>query len=102
MDKILDNLFYNEKLGIGNKTTFIKKVQEKNPEFKTKDIQEYLKNQEINQVNATINKSYEYKITAPPRTFQIDIFWSNLIISILYSQTYGKDFFNNIEKMSIF
>jgi hypothetical protein len=75
MDKILDNLFYNEKLGIGNKTTFIKKVQEKNPEFKTKDIQEYLKNQEINQVNTTINKSYEYKITAPPRTFQIDIFW---------------------------
>ena len=75
MDKILDNLFYNEKLGIGNKTTFIKKVQEKHPEYKTKDIQEYLKNQEINQVNTTINKSYEYKITAPPRTFQIDIFW---------------------------
>ena len=23
MDKILDNLFYNEKLGVGNKTTFI-------------------------------------------------------------------------------
>ena len=42
MDKILDNLFYNEKLGIGNKTTFIKKVQEKHPEFKTKDIKDYL------------------------------------------------------------
>ena len=39
MDKILDNLFYNEKLGVGNKTTFIKKVQEKHPEFKTKDMQ---------------------------------------------------------------
>ena len=75
MDKILDNLFYNEKLGVGNKTTFIKKVQEKHPEFKTKDIQAYLKNQEVNQVNTTVNKSYEYKITAPPRTFQIDIFW---------------------------
>ena len=75
MDKILDNLFYNEKLGVGNKTTFIKKVQEKHPEYKTKDIQAYLKNQEVNQVNTTVNKSYEYKITAPPRTFQIDIFW---------------------------
>ena len=75
MDKILDNLFYNEKLGVSNKKTFIKKVQEKHPEFKTKDIQAYLKNQEINQVNTTVNKSYEYKITAPPRTFQIDIFW---------------------------
>jgi hypothetical protein len=27
MDKILDNLFYNEKLGVGNKTTFIKKFK---------------------------------------------------------------------------
>ena len=86
MDKILDNLFYNEKLGVGNKKTFIKKVQEKHPEFKTKDIQAYLKNQEINQVNTTVNKSYEYKITAPPRTFQIDIFWwkkSDTLIPIL-------------------
>ena len=86
MDKILDNLFYNEKLGVGNKTTFIKKVQEKHPEFKTKDIQAYLKNQEVNQVNTTVNKSYEYKITAPPRTFQIDIFWwkkSDTLIPIL-------------------
>ena len=86
MDKILDNLFYNEKLGVGNKTTFIKKVQQKHPEFKTKDIQEYLKNQEINQVNTTVKKSYQYKITAPPRTFQIDIFWwkkSETLIPIL-------------------
>jgi hypothetical protein len=75
MDKILDNLFYTEKLGVGNKTTFIKKVRAKHPEFKVKDIQDYLKNQEVNQVNTTVNKSYEYKITAPPRTFQIDIFW---------------------------
>jgi hypothetical protein len=65
MDKILDNLFYNEKLGVGDKTTFIKKVQEKHPELKTKVIQAYLKNQDINQVNTTVNKSYDYKLTAP-------------------------------------
>ena len=75
MDKILDNLFYTEKLGFGNKTTFIKKVRDRHPEIKVKDIQEYVKNQEISQINTTVNKSYEYKITAPPRTFQIDIFW---------------------------
>jgi len=75
MDKILDNLFYNEKLGIGGKTSFIKKVREKHPEMKVKDIQEYLKNQEVNQINTTLTKKYEYKITAPPHTFQIDIFW---------------------------
>ena len=43
MNDILDNLFYKEKLGIGNKTTFIKKVRERHPEIKVKDIQEYLK-----------------------------------------------------------
>ena len=75
MNNILDNLFYKEKLGIGNKATFIKNVRERHPEMKTKDIQEYLKNQEVNQINTTVNKKYEYKITAPPRTFQIDIFW---------------------------
>jgi hypothetical protein len=75
INNILDNLFYKEKLGIGNKTTFIKNVRERHPEIKIKEIQEYLKNQEVNQINTTVNKKYEYKITAPPRTFQIDIFW---------------------------
>ena len=86
MDNILDNLFYKEKLGIGNKATFIKNVRERNPEIKLKDIQEYLKNQEVNQINTSVNLKYEYKITAPPRTFQIDIFWwkkSDTLIPIL-------------------
>ena len=47
MNDILDNLFYKEKLGIGNKTTFIKKVRERHPEIKVKDIQDYIKNQEV-------------------------------------------------------
>ena len=75
MNDILDNLFYKEKLGIGNKTTFIKNVRERHPEIKVKDIQDYIKNQEVSQINTTVNKTYQYKITAPPRTFQIDIFW---------------------------
>ncbi len=35
---------------------------------------------------ATVNKTYQYKITAPPRTFQIDIFWwkkAETLIAIL-------------------
>ena len=75
MNDILDNLFYKEKLGIVNKTTFIKNVRERHPEIKIKDIQDYIKNQEVSQINTTVNKTYQYKITAPPRTFQIDIFW---------------------------
>jgi hypothetical protein len=31
MNNILDNLFYKEKLGIGNITTFIKNVRERHP-----------------------------------------------------------------------
>jgi hypothetical protein len=86
MNNILDNLFYKEKLGIGNKTTFIKNVRERHPEIKIKEIQEYMKNQEVSQINTSVNKKYEYKITAPPRTFQIDIFWwkrSDTLIPIL-------------------
>ena len=55
MNNILDNLFYKEKLGIGNRTTFIKNVRERHPEIKIKDIQEYLKNQEVNQINTSVN-----------------------------------------------
>jgi hypothetical protein len=86
MNNFLDNLFYKEKLGIGNKTTFNKNVRERPQDIKVKDIQECLKNQEVSQINTTVNKTYQYKITAPPRTFQIDIFWwkkSDTLIPIL-------------------
>ncbi len=43
MNNILDNLFYKEKLGISNKTTFIKNVRERDPDIKVKDIKEYIK-----------------------------------------------------------
>ncbi len=59
MNNILDNLFYKEKLGIGNKTTFIKNVKERHPEIKVKDIQEYLKNHEVSQINNSVNKAYQ-------------------------------------------
>ena len=38
INNLLDNLFYKEKLGIGNKTTFIKNVRDKNPNIKVKEI----------------------------------------------------------------
>ena len=71
----LNKLFYDDKLGISSKVTFINEVRKRHPEIKLKDIQGFLKNQEINQVATDIKKSYQYKITAPPRSFQIDIFW---------------------------
>ena len=71
---ILNKLFYDEKLGAGKKSDFIKKVREKY-NITIKDIKEFMSNQEMNQINSKINYSYKYKITAPSRTFQIDIFW---------------------------
>ena len=34
INNLLDNLFYKEKLGIGNKNIFIKNVRDKNPNIK--------------------------------------------------------------------
>ena len=36
MDKILDNLFYNEKLGVGNKTTLLKRFNRNTRNLKQK------------------------------------------------------------------
>ena len=38
MNNILDNLFHKEKLGIGNKATFIKNVRETHPDIKVKNF----------------------------------------------------------------
>ena len=67
----LNKLFYGDKLGILNKVTFINEVRKQHPEIKIKDIQEFLKNQEINQVTTDIKKSYQYKITAPRAHFKL-------------------------------
>jgi hypothetical protein len=40
MNNILGNLFYKEKLGIGNKSTLVKNVRERHPEIEVKDTQE--------------------------------------------------------------
>ncbi len=60
MNDIFDNLFYKEKLGIGNKTTFIKNVRARDPEIKIKDVQYYIKNQEVSQINTSVNKTHQY------------------------------------------
>jgi hypothetical protein len=75
MDKILNKLYYDDKLGVAGKANFIKKVRALHPEFKVKDINEWLNNQTVSQVNTTITKKYNYKITANPKSFQVDILW---------------------------
>ena len=67
----LKNLFYNEAAG-ASKAYFIAKAQEKF-KLKKKDVEAWLKDQEVTQVNKKVGKGLNLKITAKPRTFQIDI-----------------------------
>ncbi len=66
MNNILDNIFYKEKLGISNKTTFIENVRERHPEIKLKEINEYLKNQELSQINNTVKKNISIQDNSTP------------------------------------
>jgi hypothetical protein len=54
---------------------FIKKAKEKYPSLKPKDIEAWLKDQEVVQINKRPMKALDLKITAPPQTFQIDIMY---------------------------
>ena len=71
----LSNLFYKEGAGASSKAYFIKKAKEKYPELTNKDINAFLKDQEITQINKAPVKNLGLKITAKPRTFQIDVMY---------------------------
>ena len=83
---LLKTVFYNDQPGVTSQATFIEELKNRHPGIKINDIQEFLKNQEISQITTDIKKSYQYKITARPHTFQVDIFWfkrSELLTPIL-------------------
>jgi len=62
---------FDESIG-STKAYFMSKVQQKYPRLDKKDIESWLQSQEVVQINATV-KGVNLKITAKPRTFQIDI-----------------------------
>ena len=64
---------FDESVG-GTKAYFISKVQQKYPNLNKKGIENFLNSQEVVQVNTKL-KSINLKITAKPRTFQIDIMY---------------------------
>ena len=57
MDKILNKLYYDDKLGVAGKANFIRKKRALHPEFKVKGINGCLKIQTVSQVNTTIAKN---------------------------------------------
>ena len=64
---------FDESVG-GTKAYFISKVQQKYPNLNKKGIENFLNTQEVVQVNTKL-KGINLKITAKPRTFQIDIMY---------------------------
>ena len=74
MNESLKELYYQDDVIIGSKQNFIKLAKQK-LKASTKEINEFLKNQEINQVNKKATKHTNLKITAPPRTYQLDIMY---------------------------
>ncbi len=66
----IKELYYQDDVIIGSKQNFIN-IAKKSLNASTKEINEFLKNQEINQVNKKQNKHTNLKITAPPRTYQL-------------------------------
>ena len=61
---------FDESVG-GTKAYFISKVQQKYPNLNKKGVESFLNSQEVVQVNTKL-KGINLKITAKPRTFQIE------------------------------
>ena len=74
MEKIRE-LYYDPKFGLTSKNIFKNKIKKIHPEISLKDIDEFYKNLEVNQIvkKIVVKKSNFYKIIDDPLTFQIDI-----------------------------
>ena len=68
MNESLKELYYRDDVIIGSKQNFIN-LAKQNLKASTKEINEFLKNQEINQVNKKPTKHTNLKITAPHELF---------------------------------
>jgi uncharacterized membrane protein (UPF0127 family) len=73
--EILKKYYYDPKFGYTSKEIFKKKIKEIHPEISSKEIDEFYKNQMINQImkKPVVKKENYYKITDVPLSFQIDI-----------------------------
>ena len=78
MNEKLKEFYYRDDIIIGSKQNFINTAK-KTLNASTKEINAFLSSQEINQINKKPNKHTNLKITAPPRTFQIDIMFTQLV-----------------------
>ena len=73
--EILKQYYYDPSFGLTSKEVFKNKIKKIHPEITMKEINDFYKNQEVNQLvkKPVIKKSNYYKIVDVPLTFQIDI-----------------------------
>ena len=71
----LKKLYYDPAYGLLGKAKFIQKVKRSHPDIPTKVVKEFVDKQALQQVNKKKPFKGYYKINAPPKTFQIDLFF---------------------------
>lgn len=77
--QLLKDLYYSSDVGLLGKTKFKLKVKQLHPKIPNKVIDEFVNKQTLQQVNTSKKKQFKgfYKIVAPPRCYQMDIFFMN-------------------------
>jgi hypothetical protein len=74
-EEILRKLYYDPKTGLLSKAKFKAKVKQLHPDIPAKDVDAFVQKQELQQVNQKgVFKGF-FKIVAPPRHFQMDVFF---------------------------
>ena len=75
--ELLRTLYYDPEFGLQGATKFTQKVLAKYKDIPKSAIQDFLKKQSLVQVNAPRKSVFKgfYKISSPPRSFQMDIFF---------------------------
>ena len=74
-EALLRKAYYDPKVGLLSKTKFKAKIRQLHPEIKARDVDAFLSKQALVQVNRASPFRGFFKIVAPPKHFQADIFF---------------------------
>ena len=72
---LLKKLYYDPKTGLLSLTKFKLKVKSKYPEITHKEIDEFVKKLQLQQINSKSTFKGTFHIVAPPKHFQMDVFF---------------------------
>jgi tetratricopeptide (TPR) repeat protein len=75
--KELEEIYKKPAYAVLSTSKFVEKVRKSHPHIPTKQIKEFVENQTLQQTYTTQKFKGYYKIVAPPKTFQIDIFFKH-------------------------